>query len=65
MQTLNDAWAAKRIEYTNKAPKIVVLVAHSAGTSPVMKWSFNQPAALWNGRVRYDFTGGNRYNFGG
>jgi uncharacterized protein len=41
-----DVWAAKLTEYVNQAPKPVVLVPHSAGTSLVMKWSFDQPAAV-------------------
>ena len=39
-----DVWAARLTEYVNKAPKPVILVPHSAGTSLVMKWSFEQPA---------------------
>lgn len=41
-----DVWAARLTEYVNKATKPVVLVPHSAGTSLVMKWSFDQPAAV-------------------
>jgi predicted alpha/beta hydrolase family esterase len=41
-----DVWAAKLTEYVNKATKPVVLVPHSAGTSLVMKWSFEQPEAV-------------------
>lgn len=40
-----DEWAARLTDAVNKAPKPVVLVPHSAGTSLVMKWSFDQPAA--------------------
>jgi len=41
-----DVWAAKLTEYVNQATKPVVLVPHSAGTSLVMKWSFDQPEAV-------------------
>lgn len=40
-----DVWAAKLTEYVNRAPKPVVLIPHSAGTSLVMKWTFDQPEA--------------------
>jgi predicted alpha/beta hydrolase family esterase len=45
-QPVYDVWAAKLTETVNKAPKPVVLVPHSAGTSLVMKWSFDEPAAV-------------------
>ncbi|MDH5536037.1 MAG: alpha/beta hydrolase [Betaproteobacteria bacterium] len=38
-----DEWAARLTEAVGKAPKPVILVPHSAGTSLVMKWSFDQP----------------------
>jgi predicted alpha/beta hydrolase family esterase len=40
-----DEWAARLTEYVDRAPRPVILVPHSAGTSLVMKWSFEQPAA--------------------
>jgi predicted alpha/beta hydrolase family esterase len=36
-------WAAKLTEYVTNAPKPVLLVAHSLGTSLVMRWASNQP----------------------
>ena len=41
-----DAWAATLTDYVMRAPKPVVLVPHSAGTTLVMKWSFEQPEAV-------------------
>lgn len=41
-----DVWAAKLTEYVNKATKPVVLVPHSAGTSLVVKWSFDNPETV-------------------
>lgn len=40
-----DDWAPRLTEAVNKAPRAVVLIAHSLGTSLTMKWSFDQPAA--------------------
>lgn len=40
-----DDWAPRLTEAVNQAPRPVVLVAHSLGTSLTMKWSFDQPAA--------------------
>ena len=40
-----DDWAPRLTEAVMKAPRPVVLVAHSLGTSLTMKWSFDQPAA--------------------
>jgi predicted alpha/beta hydrolase family esterase len=45
-QPVYDVWAAKLTETVNKAPKPVVLVPHSAGTSLVMKWSFDESEAV-------------------
>jgi predicted alpha/beta hydrolase family esterase len=39
------ACAATLTDYVLRAPKPVVLVPHSAGTTLVMKWSFEQPEA--------------------
>lgn len=39
-----DDWAPRLTEAVNKAPRPVVLIAHSLGTSLTMKWSFDQPA---------------------
>jgi predicted alpha/beta hydrolase family esterase len=41
-----DVWAKKLTEEVMKAPRPVVIVPHSAGTSLVMKWSFEQPDAV-------------------
>lgn len=40
-----DDWAVRLTEHVNRAPRPVVLVAHSAGTSLVMKWSFEHAEA--------------------
>jgi uncharacterized protein len=40
-----DDWAPRLTEAVNRAPRPVVLIAHSLGTSLTMKWSFDQPAA--------------------
>ena len=40
-----EDWAPRLTEAVMKAPRPVVLVAHSLGTSLTMKWSFDQPAA--------------------
>ncbi len=40
-----DDWAPRLTDAVNKAPRPVVLVAHSLGTSLTMKWAFDQPAA--------------------
>ena len=39
-------WAAKLTETVERATKPVVIVPHSAGTSLVMKWSFEASAAV-------------------
>ena len=44
-QPVYDDWAANLTEAVSKAPRPVVLVPHSAGTSLVMRWSFDQPDA--------------------
>ncbi len=41
-----DTWAATLTDYVLRSPKPVVLVPHSAGTTLVMKWSFEQPEAV-------------------
>lgn len=38
-------WGPRLTEAVSKAPRPVVLVAHSLGTSLTMRWSFDQPAA--------------------
>ena len=40
-----ETWAATLTEYVNRAAKPVVLVPHSAGTTLVVKWTFEQPEA--------------------
>ncbi len=40
-----DEWAPRLTAAVNQAPRPVVLIAHSLGTSLTMKWSFDQPAA--------------------
>jgi predicted alpha/beta hydrolase family esterase len=41
-----DAWAATLMDYVLRAPRPVVLVPHSAGSTLVMKWSFEQSALV-------------------
>jgi len=38
-------WAPRLTDAVSKAPRPVVLVAHSLGTSLTMRWPFDQPAA--------------------
>jgi len=38
-----EAWAATLSDYIRRAPRPVVIVPHSAGTTLVVKWSFDQP----------------------
>lgn len=38
-------WGPRLTDAVSKAPRPVVLVAHSLGTSLTMRWSFDQPAA--------------------
>ena len=40
-----DDWAPRLTEAVNRAPRPVVIIAHSLGTSLTMKWSFDEPAA--------------------
>jgi predicted alpha/beta hydrolase family esterase len=40
-----DEWAPRLTAAVSQAPRPVVLIAHSLGTSLTMKWSFDQPAA--------------------
>jgi predicted alpha/beta hydrolase family esterase len=40
-----EEWAPRLTEAVMKAPRPVILVAHSLGTSLTMKWAFDQPAA--------------------
>lgn len=42
-QPVYSDWAAKLSEYVSAAPKPVVIVGHSLGTSLTMRWAFDQP----------------------